>query len=242
MKKTVMIVWGWLFLSSCSIFKTSNRSRTFTTLQHKSEQIQRTVALSTDTFIVTSVQYLPIEGRSETGTHADLEGIWVLDSLNGKLVPDKLAINLDPIASKILERSEWRHDSTTHTTLVNGVTKTVTTVLVDRMAPQGNKITPPQGSNYHIPAKPSISFYGSNETFSGFTGCNKFSGRYTTAGKDTIRIERVAASTKMVCIGDYDEETFLNSLKQVNRFKTIDKRLELLAGKEVILVFTKREQ
>ncbi|GEO08793.1 hypothetical protein SAE01_12890 [Segetibacter aerophilus] len=195
---------------------------------------------SNDTFVITGSQYIPIEGRSETGTNAHLEGAWELDSINGSLVPGRSNINVEVLTSKLPEGIEIRHDSTTSTKTIKGVTHTTTTVLVDKMGSRGNNITPPQGANYHIPAKPGISFFGSNETVSGFTGCNKFSGRYSISAKNMISLRNVAASTKMVCIGDYDENAFLNALRDVDSFRLISGRLELLAGKTVVLVFNKK--
>lgn len=246
MKKILLILPAAALLTYCSTFKSNHGAKTSTpgTASHRLNLPDNTKAidtLSTDTVIITGTQYMPIEGRSETGTPVDLEGAWELVSMNGAPIPGRSNINVDITTKKIPEGTEIRHDSTTSTQTINGVTHTTTTVLVDRMGTSGNKITPPQGANYHVPAKPSINFYGSNETFSGFTGCNRFSGRYALTGKDTISLQSAAASTKMVCIGDYDEDAFLNTLKRVNSFKAENNQLELKEGNNVLLVFSKKQ-
>ena len=244
MKKLLVIIPAAMFVASCGTAKPSQVSKvggevtisngTNSTASAKIDNSQ------INDVIITSREYMPVEGRSETGTRADLEGAWELDSLNGVLVPGKSNLNIQAIARQA-EGTEVRHDSTTNTQTVNGVTRTTTTVLIDRMGTRGNKITPPQGSNYHIPAKPTINFFGANETFSGFTGCNKYSGRYGVSGKNTISLQGAAASTKMVCLGDYDEEAFLNTLKRVNKFAANNGRLRLMEGDNTLLVFYKRQ-
>lgn len=194
-----------------------------------------------DTVFISGTQYIPLEGRSETGTRAELEGSWVLDSLNGASIPGRSNINVE-VPPKTGDGSEWKRDSVTTTEKVNGVTETVTMVNMERMTTPGNKITPPQRESYHIPAKPSINFFGANETFSGFTGCNRYSGRYAVGGKDTISLKGAAASTKMVCLGDYDETAFLNTLRRVNSFKAVNGRLQLSEGDKVLLVFSKKRE
>lgn len=248
MKKTLLIIPVTALLTYCHSPKsTTNTSATVqrATVAHRlnvpDNNSDSTSPLSSDTIIVTGTQYLPIEGRSETGTRADLEGSWELDSLNGSLVPGRSNINVEVLTPKIPVGGEYRHDSTTSSRTVNGVTTTTTTVLVDKMGTPGNQITPPQGPNYHIPAKPAISFFGANETFSGFTGCNRFSGRYIVAGRETINLQSAAASTKMVCLGDYDETAFLNTLRRVSSFKAVNGRLRLLEGNNVLLVFSKKQ-
>ena len=104
---------------------------------------------------------------------------------------------------------------------------------------EASSITPSQGDNMHRPEKPSISFYGLNATFSGFTGCNHYGGRYQVKSGNKLILEAAAAATKMVCLGDYNESAFLSALNRVDGYRTNDGRLELLTGNKVLLVFTK---
>jgi heat shock protein HslJ len=244
MKKVILVMPAITLLTCCSTFTFHNRN-TNTGVKNSTPSTSAASSGNLDTassesVVITGTQYLPIEGRSEFGTRHDLEGSWELDSLNGNLVPGKSSLNIEPQPS-LPENKELRRDSTTTTTKTNNVTHSTTTVFIEKTGPAGNKITPPQGSNYHIPARPSINFFGANETFSGFTGCNKFSGRYSISGKDTISLQSAAASTKMVCIGDYDEVTFLNTLRRANSYRAVNGRLELLNGNEVLLVFNRKE-
>lgn len=143
---------------------------------------------------------------------------------------------------KVAPGTETRHDSVTTTEKVKGVTYTTTTVQIDKTADNTNRITPPQGSVYHIPQKPGISFYGSNETFSGYTGCNRFAGRYALVGDSAIDLKNATASTKMVCLGDYDEDEYLNTLRKATAYKATDGKLQLLSGNDVILIFHRLEE
>lgn len=193
--------------------------------------ISQTEKETTDTV---SREYIPVEGHSETGVPKELQGTWVLTSGIKKTKPA-----VDLASKKLAPGSEIRRDSVTHTTTVNGETHTTTEVNIERMGTPEKQITPPQKDNMHKAERPSISFYGLNETFSGFTGCNKYSGRYKITGNKIILLNG-AASTKMVCIGEYDEKDYLNTLKRVNSFRADKGRLELMDGNEVLLTFSRK--
>lgn len=190
-----------------------------------------------DTVMITGMQKVPILGRNEAGISADLEGTWILQSISGSPVTDKSSINTSLLNKPT---TEAKRDSIIKTEIVNGQIKTTTEVNIERPGSEVKKITPPQGSNYHIPEKPSLNFYGSNETFSGFTGCNKISGRFKMVSPHYISFQNAAPSTKMVCIGDYDEATFVDALHRVNSFKSVNGQLQLLEGEKVIMVFSRK--
>jgi len=180
-----------------------------------------------------TTEYLPVEGRSETGIPADLQGTWVLVSGIEK-TPSAVGREIKPAPG-----TETRRDSVTTTENVNGVTHTTTVVEIDRIGVPDKTVTQPQSNKMHKAEKPGISFYGQNETFSGFTGCNKYSGRYSISGHN-ISLKNATASTQMLCMGDYDEKTYLNTLKKVTAFKTNNGNLELMDGENVLLVFEKK--
>ncbi len=241
MKGIVTILPVTVLLTYCTSPKPVQKSTAAgesTPLKRVNDNVQ-TFSDASDTVIVTGSEFIPIQGKSPLGTRAGLEGAWVLNTINGTAIPGQSNLHVD-LTKKIPAGTENRHDSTTSTQTINGVTQTTTTILIDKMETQGNKITPPQGPNYHIPERPSISFYGENETFSGFTGCNRFSGRYSVRDTNTINLQSAAASTKMVCIGDYDENAFLNTLHRATSFRSNNGRLELLEGSNVLLVFSKK--
>lgn len=179
-------------------------------------------------------EYVPIEGRSKNGVPKELQGTWVLSAGIPKTKP---AVKVDD--KKYTPGSEISRDSVTTTTDVNGQTVTTTEVNIERVATPIKQITPPQKDNMHKAARPSISFYGENETFSGFTGCNKYSGRYKLSGNKLLLLNG-AASTKMVCMGDYDEQTFLRALTRVNSFRSNNGTLELMDGGDVVLTFSRK--
>ena len=181
----------------------------------------------------TRSQYIPVEGRSD-GVPQNLEGSWVLASGLKTIQPAINAIN-----KKAVPGTEISRDSVSTTTTVNGETRTTTEVNVERVAVPLKQVTPLQKENMHKADKPSISFFGLNETFSGFTGCNKYSGRYKVSG-NKISLSDAAASTKMLCLGEYDEKDFITALKRVNSYKTDNGMLELLDGDEVVLSFSRK--
>ena len=174
-----------------------------------------------DTIVPKGIQYIPLFGKRESGVNRDIEGSWELESMDGYVIKGEAVKKLDSLEQAKLKR----------------VTKDGANFVYSK----DPKITPPQGSRYHIPEKPSISFFGANETFSGFTGCNRYSGRYVMPDSSTISLKAAAPSTRMVCLGDYDEEAFLDNLHRVSNFRGSDDKLELLEGERVILTFTRKE-
>jgi heat shock protein HslJ len=209
---------------------------------------------SSEEVTVTGTQYIPINGRNEAGIRADMEGTWVLQSgvaanntnniTSGKTLPTNEGskdFTGAAMSEGMKNSKEVKRDSTTTKTADGGTQTTTTVYLLNNENNQGNKITPPQSANpnIHVPEKPSLRFYGANETFSGFTGCNKISGMYTMKG-NSISFHNAAASTKMACIGEYDENEFLSKLRRVNTFRSTSGQLELLEGDNVLLVFSKK--
>jgi heat shock protein HslJ len=164
----------------------------------------------------------------------ELQGTWVLASGIQRSKP-----SVDMGTKKLAPGTEIRRDSVTRSTIVNGETRTTTEVNIERMATPVKQITPSQKEMMHKVEKPSISFFGANETFSGFTGCNKYSGRYKITGSKILLLDG-AASTRMVCLGEYDEQAYLDSLKRINTFRADNGRLELMNGNNVVLTFVKK--
>lgn len=176
-------------------------------------------------------QYVPITARREF-TPDPLEGMWVLDSMNGQKVPNPTGLNTEKISDGELGKTQESNNSNNGTLESPGLSESETDL-------ESRRITPPQGSKFHLPEKPRISFFGGNETFSGFTGCNKFSGRFHITAPNKLQLSNAAPSTKMVCIGDYNEEDFIKALHQVNGFRAQGNSLALLSGTNPILVFTR---
>lgn len=163
-----------------------------------------------------------------------LEGKWILESIMGVPLPES---KIDTSAFNRKTVAEERRDTVETTETRGGRTRTVRNITIQKPQSNEQRITPPQGANYHIPEPPSINFYGSNETFSGFTGCNKFAGRYQRFDSIGIRLNNAEASTKMVCIGSYNEEDYLQKLRRTTRFETANGRLKLYEGETELLAF-----
>ncbi len=224
---------GYLFLVVIMSCGTPNKmdSSNYPTTHYRSPR--NALDKADDSVIVTGVQKLPILGRSENGVVHDIEGTWELVSVNGNLIAE-----FGGFDSALLKKNVAKADTIVRTEIINGVTRTET--IIERTAYQGKKITPAQSGNYHIPQKPYLSFYGSNETFSGFSGCNKLSGRYKMIGQRNINLEKAALSTRMACIGDYDENLFISLLHDVNGYNIENGQLQFLKGGKTILVFGKK--
>ena len=224
MKKSMIIIPITALLVSCGTPK-PNRTGS------GSNAMQTNKNSTSDEVAVVGSEYIPVEGRNEFGMRRDLEGTWILESApGGSLANNKGGI--PPV--------ETKNDTVTKTETVNGITTTSNTVQMTK--PQDARITPAQSSNpnMHMAEKPSLRFFGSNETFSGFTGCNKISGRYIQMGINGLSFSNTNPSTRMVCIGDYEEEAFVGMLRRVSTFKSVGGKLQLLEGDNVLLVFSKK--
>ena len=224
MKKVLILIPIAALMFSCGTPK-PNRSGS------GSNAMQTNRSSGSEEVTVVGTEYIPVEGKNEFGIRGDLEGNWLLESAPG----GSLANNRSAAPPIVM-----RNDTTTRTETVNGVTTTSSSVQI--IKPQDARITPAQSSNpnIHVPEKPSLRFFGSNETFSGFTGCNKISGRFTQMGRSSLSFSKANPSTKMVCIGEYDEEAFVGMLRRVTNFKSNGGKLQLMEGDNILLVFSKK--
>jgi heat shock protein HslJ len=191
-------------------------------------------AQKNDSILITGEEYLPVEVRGETP--GKLEGAWILTS--------GVRLSNTGNAKKYYKPkpepgTELSKQSSSTTTNKDGVKTTTTETEVRMVMDPGPQITPPQKKKLHKPDSPSINFYGENQTFSGFTGCNKFSGRYSSKG-NKLSLTDANPSTKMVCIGDYDEKEFLKKLESVTSFKITGGKLQMMNNNDVILVFARK--
>jgi len=64
---------------------------------------------------------------------------------------------------------------------------------------------------------PYIGFDMKKGRFTGHTGCNNMSGKFTVTGK-TLRFDSNMITTKMACVG-YNESAFIKSLLRTNGYK-----------------------
>ena len=227
-----LVYFFFVVLMSCGTQKNIENSNQPTTRYRSPKKFSQR---PDDAIIITGVQILPLLGRSENGVPHEIEGSWQLVSINGNRVAE-----FGGFDSALLKKNiaTGKGDTVIRSEVINGVTTTET--IIKRPSDLGKKITPAQSGNYHIPQKPYLSFYGSNETFSGFSGCNKLSGRYKILGQKNINFEKAALSTRMSCLGDDDENLFINSLHEVNGFNLENGQLQFLKGSKVILVFMKK--
>ncbi|WP_207493071.1 META domain-containing protein [Aridibaculum aurantiacum] len=183
-----------------------------------------------DSILVTGEAYIPVEGRGETPGR--LEGSWTL--VSGVKAANKQRMQ-EVYKKKPAPGTETKRETTTTTETVGGGTVVTTETEIQMIREQEKQITPQQKEIMHKPQPPSISFFGKNHTFTGFTGCNRFAGRYTSSG-NKLTIKAANPSTRMECIGEFDEKDFLEKINQVNSFRISNGRLHLMRGNDVLLV------
>ncbi len=247
MKRLLFFICSACLVASCGApHPSSSKIASTRVMKHNS-----TLSSEPDSIIVTGSEFIPVLGKNELGVSRNIEGTWVLQSMpgstnDGKQTAPELKSKTDEgkpftgnaIGNKMKNSSEVKRESSV---LKNGDTvHTSTTVYLVNKEGE-SRITPPQSSNpnMHAPEAPRLSFYGSNETFSGFTGCNKISGRYTLKG-NSLHFQNANPSFKMVCIGDYDEEAFLGAIRKVTAFTSANGQLQLMEGDKVLMVFSKK--
>jgi heat shock protein HslJ len=83
-----------------------------------------------------------------------------------------------------------------------------------------------------------LRFEKDGNTVSGTTGCNRFQGTYT-ADTANLTFTQNRALTRMACPG-YDEQLFLRTLNQINRYRLIEGQLELMQNEAILLIFAKK--
>lgn len=221
MKRLIFTCLISIIFSNCSIFHLGGeKSKTAEKRWNVTDQVGK--EKGPDSVFVTGAQFIPLYGKSETGINPNIEGTWVLESMEGLVVKGDVVERF-----KLIEASKYKTTNLADTAIT--------------YSEAGAKITPKQKDNYHIPEKPSISFYGANETFSGFTGCNRFSGRFEMSDSNSISLKNATPSTKMVCLGDYDEDKYIENLHKINKFETTDETLKLMEGGKAILTFSRKK-
>jgi heat shock protein HslJ len=82
-----------------------------------------------------------------------------------------------------------------------------------------------------------ISFDFDSLSFTGNTGCNSISGKFSFSN-ELIIIDRRIISTKMACPG-YNDKNFINLLLKINRFNIENNTLELSQNDLVLMTFRK---
>ncbi len=84
-------------------------------------------------------------------------------------------------------------------------------------------------SDNHWSKPPFINIRANDKAFSGNTGCNSISGKFSANG-NYFGIDKNIISTKMACAdakGNRDEKIFLSALLKINRFTLTKDELEL---------------
>ncbi|MEO6455838.1 MAG: META domain-containing protein [Ginsengibacter sp.] len=91
------------------------------------------------------------------------------------------------------------------------------------------------GSSNKWNVSPDININFDDKTFTGNTGCNSMSGKFTI--KDNfISINKEIITTEMACAG-YDERLFLSVLLKINRYVVDNNVLELSQDDIVLMRF-----
>jgi heat shock protein HslJ len=249
MKRIFTLISLSILLTYCGTPRKTNTGEDNRTARFNSGSAPTVKTTQPEAITIKGSEYVPVLGKNEQGMRPDLEGTWVMTSAAGNTGIERSASMIDSLVAadaKIRSMKDYRGNTKTTevrrdsaNNKVTTTTSTSTTTYLTKDIPE-KKITPAQGSSMHNPERPSLSFYGSNETFTGFTGCNKISGRYTLTGNNQVNFQHSAPSTRMVCIGAYDEDAFLNTLRRINKFRSTSSQLELMDGEQVLFVFERR--
>lgn len=85
--------------------------------------------------------------------------------------------------------------------------------------------------------KITILFSKNNSHFAGYSGCNRYSGKFNMK-KENLTIENVI-STKMACpdLNMSFENSYLNALNKVTNYNIIEDTLFLIKGDRPVLIF-----
>jgi heat shock protein HslJ len=86
----------------------------------------------------------------------------------------------------------------------------------------------------------SLEFSWADKRFTGNGGCNKLNGIYELKGKKDIQFKDIS-STKMACPDLAFENTFLETLRDVDGWEQEENRLLLKDNKKTVLVLQSRE-
>ncbi len=76
------------------------------------------------------------------------------------------------------------------------------------------------------------------KTFTGNTGCNTISGKFTT-NENYITVDKEITSTKLACPGNI-EKSFLSVLLKINKFVVANGDLELSQNDIVLMKFRRK--
>lgn len=85
-------------------------------------------------------------------------------------------------------------------------------------------------------ANPYINLDLKEKAFSGNSGCNTISGKFTTSDS-YIAFDKNIISTKMACASNNNEKAFLAALLKVNKYTITNNELELGQGEIVLMKF-----
>lgn len=79
-----------------------------------------------------------------------------------------------------------------------------------------------------------IQFSASDKKYSGSGGCNRMNGSYTLGKKGKLSFAEPAL-TRMACPDMAFESSFLQTLKEIDRYTVLDNKLHLMKGNEVLM-------
>ena len=79
-----------------------------------------------------------------------------------------------------------------------------------------------------------IQFSATDKKFSGSGGCNRMNGDYTLGKKGRLSLSEPAL-TRMACPDIAFESSFVQTLKEIDRYTVLDNKLHLMKGNEVLM-------
>lgn len=87
--------------------------------------------------------------------------------------------------------------------------------------------------------KISIQFNLESGMFNGHSGCNRYFGKFSLQGENLSFTDNIG-STRMACFQELMtlENTYLNILKSVNKYKIEEGKLHLILNDQIVLTFS----
>jgi len=90
------------------------------------------------------------------------------------------------------------------------------------------------------PHHPYLKFDSPTHSITGFTGCNRLSGKYKAA-ESTLAFENVV-TTRMACVKDPYEQQLLDVLNSATAYKILDGELRVLGPKGTLALLTQSQK
>ena len=160
--------------------------------------------------------------KTGPGNKEDLKGEWVLASEMSDLKTKQIESTTD----KIIEEEKGATPLSVGDDAINNIIS---------VEPKKAETTEELKKDF-VAEKPGFQFMKGEEIINGFTGCNRFTSKYTVEG-DKISFTNMETTTKDECKGEYTDAFFFQSLRRTISFRMNNGNIEFLRGEKVLMTF-----